>query len=397
MRYQVNAVDARREVVSLDLTAGSESGAADAARQLGLTVLAVRPQRLANPFSAPRGSSGFPTLLFSIELVSLLEAGLNLVEALQALSEKEARGERQAVLSGILAAIARGESFSQAASRFPQHFPPLYVATLRASERTGNLREALARYIGYQEALDRVRKKAVAASIYPAIVTVVGLLVLAFLVFYVVPRFARVYEDFNGSLPFFSAALLSIGRGISRHGGSIALALACAAGGGAWAASRAPFRAWLNRRLWRIPGLGERMKVYQLARLYRTVGMLLRAGIPVVQALGMVSDMLAAHLRPSLAHARRLIEEGSALSAAFGAAGLATPVAARMLLVGERSGDMGGMMEQIARFHDDELARFVDWFTRAFEPLLMAALGVAIGLVVVLMYMPIFELAGSVQ
>jgi general secretion pathway protein F len=85
------------------------------------------------------------------------------------------------------------------------------------------------------------------------------------------------------------------------------------------------------------------------------------------------------------------------MSAAFGAAGLATPVAARMMLVGERSGDMGRMLGEIARFHDDEVARFVDWFTRAFEPLLMAVLGLAVGLVVVLMYMPIFELAGAIQ
>ena len=111
----------------------------------------------------------------------------------------------------------------------------------------------------------------------------------------------------------------------------------------------------------------------------------------------MVEGLLAAHLRPQLSRARLLIEEGHPMSAALGTAGLATPVAARMMLVGERSGDMGHMLGQIARFHDDEVARFVDWFTRAFEPVLMAVLGVAIGLVVVLMYMPIFELAGNIK
>jgi general secretion pathway protein F len=139
------------------------------------------------------------------------------------------------------------------------------------------------------------------------------------------------------------------------------------------------------------------MKTYQLARLYRTAGMLLRAGIPALQALEMVRDLLSAHLRPRLAQALRLVAEGKPMSAAFGAAGLATPVAARMMLVGERSGDMGAMLSQIARFHDDETARHVDWFTRAFEPLLMAALGIGVGLIVVLMYMPIFELAGSIR
>jgi general secretion pathway protein F len=156
-------------------------------------------------------------------------------------------------------------------------------------------------------------------------------------------------------------------------------------------------RSAMMLRAWRVPALGERMKTYQLARLYRTAGMLMRAGIPAVKALEMVEGLLASHLRPQLIQARRLIEEGHAMSAALGTAGLATPVAARMMLVGERSGDMGHMLGQIARFHDDEVARFVDWFTRAFEPVLMAVLGLAVGLVVVLMYMPIFELAGNIK
>jgi general secretion pathway protein F len=111
----------------------------------------------------------------------------------------------------------------------------------------------------------------------------------------------------------------------------------------------------------------------------------------------MVRDLLAAHLRPQLMQAKNLIEEGKPMSAALAAAGLATPVASRMMAVGERGGDMGQMFMQIARFHDDEVARYIDWFTRAFEPLLMAVLGSAVGLVVVLMYMPIFELAGSIN
>jgi general secretion pathway protein F len=160
---------------------------------------------------------------------------------------------------------------------------------------------------------------------------------------------------------------------------------------------RAETRSWLNKRLWRIPALGSRMKVYQLARLYRTAAMLLRAGIPAVRALDMVRDLLAAHLRPQLLAAQKAIQEGKAMSAALGAAGLATPVAARMMVVGERSGDMGQMLAQIARFHDEEVARTVEWFTKAFEPVLMAVLGLAIGGVVVLMYMPIFELAGSIR
>ena len=393
MNFTILALDARQQIVSLKLDAANAAIAADQVRTQGLTLISLESRGWRLPGRAAR----FPSTLFSIELLSLLEAGLNLVEALQTLTEKEAHGERQEVLSGLLAALHRGEPFSLAVAGFPQHFSPLYVATLKASERTGSMREALGRYIAYQEELERVRKKVVSASIYPAILMVVGALVIGFLMFYVVPRFASVYEDMASTLPFFSQLLLGFGNLVRNHAALIAVAFAAIVSLGAWGFSRAGCRAWLNTRLWRVPGLGARMKVYQLARLYRTAGMLLKAGIPAVKALDMVRDLLAAHLRPPLMQAKHLIEEGKPMSAALAAAGLATPVASRMMAVGERGGDMGQMFMQIARFHDDEVARYIDWFTRAFEPLLMAVLGTAVGLVVVLMYMPIFELAGSIN
>jgi general secretion pathway protein F len=325
-----------------------------------------------------RRAAAFKTTLFSVELMSLLEAGLNLVEALQTLVEKEGAGERRDVLAALSAAIHRGEPFSQAVAAAPQHFPPLYVATVKAAERTGSLKEALGRYLAYQEELDKVRKKVISASIYPAVLMAVGMLVLGFLMFYVVPRFARVYEDMSTALPFFSRLLLVFGNFVGQHALPLAFSLILLIATAAWALTRPALRAWLNRKLWDIPALGSRMKVYQLARLYRTVGMLLRAGIPALRALD-------------------LLREGRQMSDALTSCGLATPVATRMLAVGERSGQMGELMDRIARFHDEEIARYVDWFTKAFEPLLMAVLGGAIGLIVVLMYMPIFELAGNIQ
>lgn len=393
MRFDIHALDARQQVVALSLEAANEAAAREAARGRGLETFSIHAGSPVLAWRKPR----FPALLFSMELKSLLDAGLNLVEALQTLCEKEGQGERRSVLVGIVAALNRGEPFSQAAAGFPEVFPPLYVASIKAAERTGDVPEALSRYIAYQEELERVKKKIVSASIYPAILLGVGVLVLGFLMLYVVPRFARVYEGMAGTLPFFSQLLLAFGSFVGEHAvpiSSIAIGLA---GVFLWALTRPELRSWLNARLWRLPALGSRMKVYQLARLYRTAGMLLRAGIPAVRALEMAQDLLAAHLRPPLAQARKLVEQGHPMSAALGAAGLATPVAARMMAVGERGGDMGRMFGEIARFHDDEVARFIDWATRAFEPVLMTVLGVAVGLVVVLMYMPIFELAGSIR
>jgi len=398
MQFEIHALDERQQVVALALEAASEDAARQEASGRGLAVFAVKHLEARKLYRVLlKRPAAFPTTLFSIELMALLEAGLNLVEALSTLQEKSIGGESGDVVSALVNAIRRGEPFSQAVARHPRHFSPLYVATIKASERTGNVKEALGRYVAYQQEFDRVRKKIVAATIYPAILMSVGLLVVGFLMFYVVPRFARVYEDMAGTLPFFSRVLLSFGTFVGQHALVVALTFISSLSFAVWLFTRQDFRSWLNGKLWAIPGLGERMKTYQLARLYRTTGMLLKAGIPAVRALEMARGLLAAHLRPALESARRMIEQGKSMSAALGGAGLATPVAARMMTVGERSGDMGGMLAQIARFHDDEVARHVEWFTRAFEPIVMAALGLAVGLIVVLMYMPIFELAGSIK
>jgi general secretion pathway protein F len=259
------------------------------------------------------------------------------------------------------------------------------------------VKEALSRFVAYQEEIDRVRKKVIAALIYPAILVGVGGLVLSFLVFYVVPRFARVYEDMSRDLPVFSKAMVAVGRAVSDQGWLIGLAVLALLVSAAYAASDQRMRSAVAQRLWRIPSIGERIKAYQLGRMYRTLGMLLRAGIPFVRAVGMVEGLLSEHLRARLASARKSIEEGLAVSAALTAADLASPVAARMLLVGERGGQLGDMLDRISRFYDDETSRFVDWSTRILEPALMAVLGLSVGGVVVLMYMPIFELAGAIQ
>jgi len=286
---------------------------------------------------------------------------------------------------------------SHAMQDLPHAFPALFVASVRATEKTGDLPDALRRYLGYQAQLELVRKKIVSASIYPVLLMGVGLLVLLFLLGYVVPKFSQVYEDIQGDLPLMSQLLLELGKFLGAHGLAAAVVgLGAAALAARFAFSRAA-RGWLGEKLWRIPAIGSRMRLYQLARFYRTLGMLLRGGTPVVTALDMASGLLAPTLQPSLARAREEIREGRAISEAMSGHGLTTPVSLRMLRVGERSGRMDEMMDRIAGFLDDEIARWVDWFTRLFEPLLMVFIGLIIGVIVVLMYLPVFELAGSIQ
>jgi general secretion pathway protein F len=164
-----------------------------------------------------------------------------------------------------------------------------------------------------------------------------------------------------------------------------------------FALSQPTIRKKIAQLFWRIPALGQHLRVYQLARFYRTLGMLLKGGTPIIPALQSVSGLLDTALQTSMKRASLAINEGQPISQAMEEAGLTTPVASRMLSVGERGGNIGDMMERIASFYDEELARWIEWFTRLFEPILMLFIGLVIGVVVLLLYMPIFELAGNIQ
>jgi general secretion pathway protein F len=396
MHYQVRGLGNDGAILMLEIDARDERDANEQAASRGLAVLSVRRRAGVGAWIIARRTR-FPLLLFSQELLALLQSGISLVESIETLAEKEQRPETRKVLDQLITRLRQGQALSASMQQSPAVFPPLYVAAVRAAERTGDLEEALSRFIAYQSQIDSVRKKLISSAIYPVMLIGVGLLVTLFLLGYVVPRFSQVYEDMGDRLPWMSRVLMHWGKLIERHAVEMGIAVVAAAALAVHWLARPETLQRIASWLWRIPALGQRMRVYQLARFYRTLGMLLRGGIAVVPALDMVSGLLQSTLRTQLDQASRLVREGKPISQAMEAAGLATPIALRMLRVGERSGRMGEMMERIAAFHDEEMARWVDWFTRVFEPLLMAFIGIVIGLIVVLLYLPIFELAGSIQ
>lgn len=396
MRYQVKALKAGGGVVSLSLEARDDRDANDQAQAQGYVVLAVRKAAgLALPASLR--AARFPLVLFTQELLALLRSGISLVEAIETLAEKESRAATVHVLGGLLERLREGQSYSSALQGFPDAFPDLYIATVRASERTGSLQEALGRYVAYQTQLDSVKKHLVSASIYPVILVSVGSLVTLFLLGYVVPRFSHIYQDIGGDVPWLTRVLIAWGGFVERHSMLLPATLGAIVAALVLWVRRPASRKWMSRQVTRIPAVGERVRIYQLTRFYRTMGMLLVSGTPVTQALSMVSGLLDQGLRQRLDRALRSIREGQPISVSLDAHGLTTPVALRMLRVGERTGMMGDMMERTAAFHEEELARWVERFTKTFEPLLMAAIGIVIGGIVLLMYFPIFELAGSIN
>ncbi len=396
MIFEVKALSPAGQVVVLRIDAAAEADARREAELSGMSVFLAKPARSAARFRLSR-RPGMQVLPFVQEMLTLLRAGLSLVAALEAIAEKESNPGARAIVESLLLRLRRGGRLSDAVGDSGADFPHILIAGIRASERTGSLDEALQRYCDYAGRMDEVRKKITAALIYPTLLLLVGLLVSAFLIGYVVPKFASVYRDSGGEMPWASAMLLEFGRTVGAHtaefgGGALGLLAFCVL---AW--SRPATRDWFAARVRALPGVGPRIRVYEMARLYRTLAMLLRGGTPIVPALGLAANMLSGAMRTHLARSARQIAQGAPISRALDANGLTTPVGNRMLGVGERGGGMADMLERIADYHDEETARWVDWASRLFEPLMMALLGLVIGGIVILLYMPIFDLAGTVQ
>jgi general secretion pathway protein F len=396
MNFEVKMLEPGGRVSRIEVEAVDDAQARQQLQREGHAVLAVRPvRRLRWPDWG--FSRRFSLTVFSQELLALIDAGMSQVEALETLVDENSSNETRRMLKDILTVLYEGKTLSQALQRHPQAFPPLYIELVRASERTGSIADTIRQYIGYQTRIEQLRKKVVNASIYPAILISAGVLVCGFLMLYVVPKFSLIYVEMGRDLPFLSGLLMQWGAWLSENSVlffsvlSVALALLARQ----W--QRHGLLASLLKLVVRIPMVGEQVRVHQLALFYRTISILLRAGINIVPAMNMVEGILRSDMQPQERQARQAISEGRSVSLSMLDAGLTTPVGYKLLRVGEKSGQLDELTERIADFYDEDISRWLDWFTKLFEPLLMAVIGLVIGAIVVVMYFPIFDIASNVQ
>ena len=398
MKYLCKCYTAHKQIIEKTIEASNRAELEYILSNQGLVALSVKQQSSLGFSSSNEKSRGkFSLLLFCHELQALLKAGLSLMEAIETLHEKENKSSAKGVTEKIINALQEGNSLSNALELQPEYFPNLFIAMIRSSEKTGDLANTLGNYVKYRSQIDYVKTKIVSASIYPMILVIVGGMVILFLMLYVVPKFSAIYESKNTDLPWMSQLLLAWGRALHQHAQVTISLLIGFIGSIAIVLSQTSVRQKIVSSLLSIPTLGEKYKMYVLARFYRSTGMLLQGGIPIMNALDMTASVLSSILKDNLKQASDDIRNGISISNAMEKNGLTTSVALRMLRVGERSGQMGEMMLYIGEFYDDDIARWLDWFSKLFEPILMTLIGLIVGMIVVLMYMPIFELAGSLQ
>jgi general secretion pathway protein F len=396
--FEVVAVAPHGALKTERLRAPTERQAAEQVQLRGLRVLSCRVVKGSDGASRlPLRRQRLDIGLFTDELAALLDAGLGMVDTLRTLAQKERDLAARRALESVTRDVTEGLPLSAALSNRADVFPPLLVASIAASEQTGDIVSALRRYSTHLESLRMLRGKLVGAAVYPALLLAVGSIVVFFLLGVVVPRFSVLLEGSHHKLPLASSILLGWGKSVAAHPWVFAALFVSAVILIAYGLIRA------MRSGWQVPGLqrawliGTLVRLFRHAQFYRTSSMLVQGGIPVLRAFEMSRRLLAEEDQRQLDVARRQISEGKPIGPALSQAGIADTVALRMLEVAQRTGRLADVLSRIASFQEAALSRAIDLTARLVEPALMIFIGLIIGAIVVLMYMPIFDLATSLQ
>lgn len=342
--------------------------------------------------------SGRRFLSFNQELLVLLRSGLPIVQTLDTLIEQMEAGSFRDALFDIREDIKGGSVLSDAFVKYPRFFPPLYVASIKAGEKTGDLPETLTRFMHYQKRVEAIRAKMRSASFYPLLLTSAAVLVVIFLMLFVVPTFTQIYADANVELPLMTRILIGFSSLLKNYWYMFLLAGVAVLTVAKLLLRSAQGRYRLDKLVLLLPFFGGLKVDYALSSFCRTLGTTLASGTPLVPSLQMSRSILNnLCLEKEMVQAIRRVEEGISLSAALGRTGFFPPLALRMVGVGETSGALTDMLGDVAEYYEAEVERRLTRLTTMIEPLLMMTMGLLIAFIIVAMYVPIFQLAGTIN
>jgi len=337
-------------------------------------------------------------LLFNQEFATLIKAGLPILQSLEILHKRTEKPGFRSALESIIHDIKGGAALSDAMARHPAYFTPLYSATVRAGEKSGALVDVLKRFTMYQKKMIAVMSKLKLSLAYPAFLVAALVAVLMLFFLYVIPNFTKMYSDQSGSLPALTMFLISFTNILTSFAPFILAGfIALGVGLSLWKKTEAGRTALDGLKL-RIPLLRALLTQYLMAQITRTLATVLRGGIPLVQALdttaGVINNKVMAR---RLSDVRTLVTEGVSLAVAFERTRLAPDMTVRMIEVGESSGDLPGMLEDVADFYDQEVENRLTAITILIEPVLMLAMGLVMAVIVVALYLPIFEMGSRLK
>src|ERR1044071_2906955 len=332
-------------------------------------------------------------VIFTRQLATMIDAGLAMVQSLQALADQTTNKVMRDVIRDVCTRVEGGDSFSEALQKHPKVFSRLYVCMVAAGEKGGLLAEILARLATYLENSNRLRKKIKSAMMYPTVVTIVAICITIFLLVKVVPVFGEIFASFGAELPGPTQGLINLSNFVKRY-----LIFILVAGGGAVYAWLYFIKTPVGRQFWdarriKLPIFGVIAHKICLARFTRTLASLIRSGVPILEVLQIVSQTVGNVIMEKAIKTSMVdIERGESISAALGKHPVFPSMIIRMVTAGEQTGKIDNMLERISDFLDEEIETTLSGLTALIEPILIVFLGVVIGGMVICMFLPIFKM-----
>jgi len=336
-------------------------------------------------------------LVFNQELATLLKAGMPLVQSLDILRQRVVNPTFKTVLDSVHDKVRSGSALSDAFAEHGAMFPAVYSASLLAGERSGNLDAVIRRYVAYDKIVGAVKRRTLSALIYPAILVSMMVVLIGIIVLRVVPAFSEFYSNFDRGLPLSTRVIVAVSNAVVSNIAFIVIGvIGVAVAAVTW--SRQPAqRHRLDRWLLELPWLGETARKFFTSQLARMLATLLGGGIPLVNALEIsVRSLSNQHLSRELDRVRVRVQEGQGFAAALREGSVFPDVAVKMVEVGESTGALQEMLNSLADFYDEEIETEVGRFITLVEPVLLVFMGIIIAIVVLALYMPLFELSSVV-
>jgi len=395
--FLCKVADATGRVFEQVEAAANEVEARQKLAERGLYVYAVKPHRgllaVALPKPRARAVRSAEFLIFNQQFNTLIKAGLPILRALDLLAERAAAPALRPILDEVRERVRGGALLSEALAE-QEIFPRVYVTSVLAGEKSGNLPGVLDQYISYQRMTTSFRRRLLASLIYPAILVVVSTMILVAVTTYVIPRFAGLFAELHIEMPAVTQVLIALALEFRPFvlTGFLLLAVAAFAGF-LWTRTEAGGRA-LDRLILRLPLAGDTWLKFQTAQLARTLATLLTGGTPLVQALetsaGAASSRL---LQQMILQAAARVREGKSLHDSLQETGLVPPLALEMIEVGEATGALAPMLTSVAEFYEEEVNLRMAMIVSVVEPTILVGTAFVVGFILVSLYLPIFTFA----
>ena len=396
--FLIKMADERGHVLEQVENGVSEQDIRERLAQQGFLVYSVKGRKglLSLGFGKARKKVGNDEfIIFNQQFLTLIKAGLPILKSLDLLSKRQRNPSFKTMLVNIQQRVKSGELLSDAFAA-EGSVSKIYTTTLLAGERSGNLEEVLARFIGFQRLSMSFRKKLIASLWYPALLITALAVMLALLMTYVVPQFAELYSSLNAKLPAITVFMLGIGKGIRNYYYFILLGIILlAAGITIWSRSKSGGRI-LDAVRYRLPLIGNIWMKYQVSMFSRTLSTLLSGGLPLVPSLETASQSINSFkISDNVGHASRRVREGRALSFSLEETKFFPELAIEMVEVGESTGALPAMLNSVAEFYEEDVQNALAAAMQLIEPFILIFMGVTVAFVLISLYLPIFSLSGQ--